>query len=239
MSGETIVLMWTALSLGFFHTVFGPDHYLPFVAMAKARGWSISKTSLITFLCGLGHVFSSVILGFIGIALGIAVCKLEAIESLRGEFAAWLLIAFGFTYFIWGLHRAIRNKPHVHLHVHDRGNLHEHSHGHNDEHLHVHAAKEKAANNITPWILFTIFVFGPCEPLIPLVMYPAARGSMASVAVVTAAFAATTILTMLFLVGSLSYGLLKLPLVRLERYSHALAGLSIFLCGGAIKFLGL
>jgi hypothetical protein len=35
------------------------------------------------------------------------------------------------------------------------------------------------------------------------------------------------------------YGLSKLPLQKLERYSHALAGLAILLCGAAIKFLGL
>jgi len=34
-------------------------------------------------------------------------------------------------------------------------------------------------------------------------------------------------------------GLSRLPLGRLERYSTALAGLLIFLCGGAIKWLGL
>jgi hypothetical protein len=31
----------------------------------------------------------------------------------------------------------------------------------------------------------------------------------------------------------------KLPLAKLGRYSHGLAGLAILLCGGAIKVLGL
>ena len=34
-------------------------------------------------------------LGFLGIALGIAVARLEGVESTRGEIAAWLLIGFG------------------------------------------------------------------------------------------------------------------------------------------------
>ena len=88
MSKETIILIWTAASLGFIHTVLGPDHYLPFIVMSKARGWSIFKTALITILCGLGHVVSSVILGFLGILFGVAVFKLEAVESFRGEIAA-------------------------------------------------------------------------------------------------------------------------------------------------------
>ena len=35
-------------SLGFVHTVLGPDHYIPFIFMAKARKWTMRKTSLIT-----------------------------------------------------------------------------------------------------------------------------------------------------------------------------------------------
>ena len=237
MTGETIILMGTALSLGFFHTLFGPDHYLPFIAISKARRWSMLKTGIVTLLCGIGHVLSSVVLGFAGIALGIAVFKLEAIESFRGEFAAWLLLIFGFTYFIWGLHRAIRNKPHAHLHHHHDDETHEHLHVHNEGHAHFHEVKARA--NITPWVLFLIFVFGPCEPLIPLLMYPAAKGSIFSVAMVTAVFGLTTIATMLTMVMAFSYGLARSPLFKIERFGHALAGLVIFLCGGAIKFLGL
>ena len=41
MSPETTVLALTAAAIAFVHTLLGPDHYLPFVAMAKARGWSM------------------------------------------------------------------------------------------------------------------------------------------------------------------------------------------------------
>jgi len=88
-------------------------------------------------------------------------------------------------------------------------------------------------------VLFTIFVFGPCEPLIPLIMYPAARHNMASVAIVALVFGVVTIGTMLAVVMTSNYGLSKLPLRSLEKYSHALAGLTILLSGGAIKLLGL
>ena len=81
MNNESLLLMITAITIGFIHTILGPDHYLPFLVLSKARKWSISKTLGITFLCGLGHVLSSIVLGIIGITLGIAVFKLEAIES--------------------------------------------------------------------------------------------------------------------------------------------------------------
>ena len=236
MSNEIAILAGTAATIGFVHTILGPDHYLPFIVLSKARKWSSGKTVMITVLCGIGHVLSSVVLGFIGIALGIAVFKLEAVESFRGELAAWLLIAFGFTYFIWGLHRAIRHRTHEHSHVHDDEEHHLHPHKHLGGHSHPHSSE---LGSLTPWVLFTIFVFGPCEPLIPLIMYPAAKNDMISVAMVASIFGLTTIVTMLSIVLASSYGLSRLPLRRLEKYSHALAGLTIFLSGGAIKFLGL
>jgi len=236
MSEEIIILAGTAASLGFVHTILGPDHYLPFIVLAQSRKWSGIKTAMITFLCGLGHILSSVVLGFIGLLLGIAVFKLETIESWRGDIAAWILIIFGLTYFIWGLHRAIRNRPHQHFHSHEDGAPHIHSHRHVGSHSHVH---ESQRGNLTPWLLFIIFVFGPCEPLIPLLIYPAATHNYLSAAIVAAIFGLTTITTMLIIVLSAVYGLSKLSWSKMERYAHAVAGLMILLCGGAIKFLGL
>ena len=236
MTSETVLLAGTAATIGLVHTVFGPDHYVPFIALSKARKWGVAKTTLITLLCGLGHILSSVILGFAGIALGAAVFSIQAIESFRGEITAWFLIVFGFTYFIWGIHRALRSLRHEHKHVHQNDEVHSHSHNHIADHSHVHIEK---SGSITPWVLFIIFIFGPCEPLIPLVMYPAAKHNMMSVTLVTTAFGLTTIGTMLALVLASYYGLSKITIPRLERYSHALAGLAILVCGGAVKFLGL
>jgi sulfite exporter TauE/SafE len=229
-----VVIAGTAASIGFLHTLLGPDHYVPFIALARSGRWSLRKTALVTFLCGIGHVGSSVVLGFAGIALGAAVTRIKAIEASRGNIAAWVLIAFGLVYFAWGLRRGIRSREHTHAHRHGAEAEHEHAHTHNTGHMHVHAG-----SNPTPWILFTIFVFGPCEPLIPLVMYPAAQHNMAGVAIVAGVFGSTTIATMLVVVLASTFGFKLLPTRKLERYSHALAGLAIFLCGIAVQFLHL
>ena len=236
MKNELAILMITAASIGFLHTLFGPDHYVPFVVMAKARKWSLVKTSWITLLCGLGHIFSSVLIGLAGIALGITVSKLNVIESFRGGLAAWMLLAFGLVYFIWGMHRAFKNRPHTHWHTHSEKTEHLHTHKHDNDHLHVHNEDGK---NITPWILFTIFLFGPCEPLIPLLMYPAAKSSYWGLLLVTGIFGSVTIITMLSIVIISSWGINFLPIRKLERFTHALAGGAILLCGMAIIFLGL
>jgi nickel/cobalt transporter (NicO) family protein len=237
MTNEISILIVTAATIGFFHTLFGPDHYLPFIVMAKSGKWSKIKTAWITILCGIGHVTGSVILGILGIAAGIAVSSIEGIESFRGDIAAWLFIAFGFVYFAWGIKRAVKNKPHTHPHVHEDGTLHEHEHTHRLEHTHVHEKPVK--KSLTPWILFTIFVFGPCEPLIPLLMYPAAMHSTSGLVLVTLAFSITTIGTMLVVVMISLWGINLIPMEKLERYTHALAGAAICLSGCAIIFLGL
>ena len=237
MNKELMALYITAAAIGFVHTVFGPDHYLPFIVMARARRWSLMKTGLLTFICGLGHIMSSVVIGVLGIIFGIGVMRLEALEAFRGNLAGWVLIAFGFTYFIWGLHRMFKNRPHRHFHSHIDCTSHSHNHSHISEHTHVHDEPKK--RNVTPWVLFTIFILGPCEPLIPILMYPAAKSSIVGVAGVTLIFGIVTIVTMFSIVMISSFGINLVPLERLERYTHVLAGGTICLCGLAIQFLGL
>jgi len=237
MTTDLSILLVTAASIGFVHTVFGPDHYLPFVAMAKAGDWSRRKMFWVTVLCGLGHVASSVAIGLLGVWLGWTVGGMESFESSRGNWAAWGLIGFGLAYGLWGLNRAIRNRPHRHVHAHADGTVHVHGHGHRSDHAHAHT--ESSNKPLTPWVLFTIFVLGPCEPLIPILMIPASQHSWWGLGTVTAVFGVVTITTMTALAFALLYGMRLVPLGRLERWSHALAGLTLFACGGAIKWLGL
>ena len=237
MSPEIITLTVTAASIGFLHTLTGSDHYLPFIVLSKARNWTYAKTIWITILCGLGHVGSSIVLGAIGIFFGLGVAKLEFFEGYRGSVAAWLFIVFGLIYFIWGLQRGIKNKGHKHLHIHEDGNLHNHDHVHEENHDHSKAKESK--KSLTPWILFTIFVFGPCEPLIPLLMYPAAKESTGGTILVASVFGIVTIFTMLTMVLLPLLGLKMLPMRFLERYMHAIAGFTVLICGLGIEFLGM
>ena len=50
---------------------------------------------LVTAACGVGHVTGSILLGFVGISIGAALHRLQWIEGLRGDLAAWALTAFG------------------------------------------------------------------------------------------------------------------------------------------------
>ncbi|MBX3395731.1 MAG: sulfite exporter TauE/SafE family protein [Phycisphaerae bacterium] len=225
----------TAISLGFLHTILGPDHYLPFVAMSRIWHWSLPRTLVITMLCGIGHVLSSAVLGIVGIALGLGLEKLEAVESVRSDLAAWALIAFGLVYLVWGMRAAYRNRPHTHLSI-GGGMIVEAHHGPEHAEVHDSASEMPRHASMTPWILFTIFVFGPCEVLIPLLIFPAATGQITSVWWVTFLFGITTIATMIAIVVALLLGVKSLRLRAFERFGHAAAGAVLLSCGLAIKF---
>jgi len=227
-------LLVAAFGVGTIHTLLGPDHYLPFIMLAQARGWSRLRTVLVTTACGLGHVASSVVLGGLGIAFGVTVGRLETVEAGRGSVAAWAIVVFGTAYALWGLRHALRRRTGLEAHVHG-DDVHIHNHGltpHGHEHQRVGA-------KTTFWTLFIIFVLGPCEPLIPLFALPASQGRW-DVAILTAVvFGVATLASM---VGATLAGYEGFKLVRLgplERWSHVVAGCVIAAAGLSVIYLGL
>ena len=235
MTKADAILIISSLAVGFFHTLTGPDHYLPFIVLGTTRKWDNKKTAFVVIICGLGHILSSVLLGLFGIALGAALTGLLKIESARGEIASWLLIGLGLAYMIWGIRQSYKNKAHSHLHNHEN-TIHDHNHDHHGTHIHVHETDKKS---ITPWVLFLVFVFGPCEPLIPLLMYPSANQNYLLIGTVAIVFGLATISAMLVMTFLGIYGISLINPGSIERHIHALAGLTILLCGVAIKWLGL
>lgn len=231
---ELSILLVSAASLGFIHTLLGPDHYLPFIVLSKARNWTQSKTLWITFISGVGHVAGSVIIGIIGIAMGISLTKLEAFEANRGEMVGWLLMAFGLAYSIYGVYKFIKNGGHTHLpkflvpkKVREA------------QHLSKNAEAEKEdKTKLTPWLLFLIFVFGPCEVLIPLLIFPAAEHSTIGIAAVSIIFGLATILTMMTVVFAGYKGTSILKFKKGEKSWHLIAGLIILIAGLGMTFLG-
>ncbi len=229
---ELYLLFGSAATFGFVHTILGPDHYLPFIVLSKARNWSGNKTMWITFFSGVGHVASSVLIGMIGIALGISLNKLEFIESFRGEMVGWMLFAFGIGYTIYGIYKYLNSTHHFHLpdflvpkKVRDL------------RHLPVENQKEDNTK-LTPWILFLIFVFGPCEVLIPLLIFPAYESSTFGMIAVALIFGITTVLTMMLAVyiGYKGFSLVKFK--KQESYLHLVAGMLILVSASGILFFG-
>jgi nickel/cobalt transporter (NicO) family protein len=232
-SGQ-LALLATAAVVGLVHTITGPDHYLPFVAMSRAGNWSMRKSLTVTACCGAGHVASSIALGFAGLVLGTAVSGLVTVEEFRGNVAGWLLFGFGLAYLLWGLRLAWNNRPHEHVRVHVDETICSHPHTHDHNYAPVHA--NDGARVVTPWVLFLIFAFGPCEPLIPLLMYPAASIGLGNSLLAAAVFGSATIGTMLLVVMLGCAGVSQLSNPTLTRYSQAICGAAVAACGAAVCF---
>jgi ABC-type nickel/cobalt efflux system permease component RcnA len=228
---EAHILLATAFSIGFVHTIIGPDHYLPLALFAKANKWKKKKLYFSTVMSGFAHVIGTVILGFLGILIGISLNTIDFIQESRADFATWVLIAFGFFYFLYGIRHARKSKMHSHEHSHgDFKHTHEHNHFH--DHSHMHTEK----SNKSFWVLFLFFVLGPCEALIPILMYPAAEQNYLLVTSVVFVFGITTILTMLVAVHFAYKGINFINFKKIENHWHSIAGATIMLSGAAILF---
>ena len=212
----TSLLLGTAASLAVVHTLLGIDHSLPFVALGRARGWLLGRTLLVTALCGAGHVASSVLIGAVGVGLGIATDALLWLESARGELAAALLIGFGLTYAAWAVWRGLRKRDGTRL-----------------------QGGPVVADRVTPWALFIVFVLGPCEPLIPLMVVPGMARDWLAVAAVVGVFGLLTVAAMLLAVVAAWRGVALLGAGRIGRHADVAAGLVIAASGAAVLFLGL
>lgn len=234
--GAGWLLLTTAFGLGALHTAVGVDHTLPFVVLARAQRWSLRRLWLVTAACGLAHVLSSALLAAGGVAAGVTLERLRWMETHRAEIAGWLLIGFGLAYASAGVYRHLRARRHSHEHVHGDGVVHAHPHSHHAEHTHPHLG---AAPALTGWTLFVILVFGPCEPLIPIVMVPALHHEWGRVVALVGVFALATLATMLAAVTLGFHGIGVARPAFLHTHAHTLAGVAILAVGIAVRVFGL
>jgi len=92
------LLLTTAAATAAFHTLI-PDHWLPFVLVGRARGWSARTTAFVSGLSALVHTLLSIGLGIAALAIGQAAARVigESLERSSGV----LLVVFGVEYAAW------------------------------------------------------------------------------------------------------------------------------------------
>jgi sulfite exporter TauE/SafE len=147
-----------------------------------------------------------------------------------------MVIAFGLLYTAYGIYKYVRRGAHFHLPSFMRPK----SIRHRDLHLaDRELEKEDNGGRLTPWILFLIFVFGPCEVLIPMLVYPAAEHSTIGIVLVALVFGIATVGTMMLVVLLGYKGVSMVRFKGKEHQLHLYAGLVILLAGVGMQFLGL
>jgi hypothetical protein len=174
-------------------------------------------------------VWSSVLLGLGGAAIGWSLSRIKWLETVRGGLAGWALLVFGLAYSIWGF---IKARPHKHFDMYEDGKIYVY------EHKHGELVPPSERHAVTPWVLFIIFLLGPCEPMIPLLYFPAAKNSWTGMVLLIVIYTFFTLATMLFMVIAGYFGFSFLKTEKLERYVHALGGITIFICGAGMIFMG-
>lgn len=107
-----LTLLAGSAVLSFFHALI-PSHWLPVLAIGRQENWPIRQILWVTFLAGLAHVLSTVLLGTILAALG------GALAEKAEFFALWvapaLLTGLGLFY-------VYRHYYHHHFHL-QRNNM--------------------------------------------------------------------------------------------------------------------
>jgi len=206
------VLLLTALTTGVVHTILGPDHTVPLIALARDRAWTPARTLGLTLACGLFHLASAGVLAWLVLMGGLRSGLLGLSEATWASTAGWLLVGLGAAYALWGLRRALGSpRP--------------------------RATGGEAAFS---WALFLVFILGPCEPLIPLLLWPAGRGDLGATVLTFGVFGLATLGTMVLTVGALTFGLRRwTPGPRVTRFGSLLAGLAIGASGLAVAVGGL
>jgi nickel/cobalt transporter (NicO) family protein len=224
------VLPSAAAAAGAMHTLI-PDHWLPFVLIARARGWDPLRVAWLSGLSALIHTGLSIGLGLSALALGLGAA--ERMGQTLARIGPGLLIAFGLLYAGW----AWRKGGHFHpggRWLHRRGLAAcagEEGPG-NPEHLHYHADQELIRGGLS-WSgvgLALIIGLNPCVLIFPLIVAAAPHGSGA-VALVVLAYSVPTVSLMVGLstLGARLGWAVGLP--GAVRHAEAASGLLIALVG--------
>ena len=233
-----LALIVAAVSIGSIHSL-APDHWVPFAALARAERWSVRRTSVVTALCGLGHVTASVALGLLGVVFGRELLETlgERLESVAGL----LLIGFGIAYGLWGLRRALGGRVHAHAHAHGYAHVHRPPLDHEPSILSCQPSAishGEVHRPLTAWTLFLLFSADPCVAVIPLMFASAPLGWPTTLSVIVA-YEVATIGTMVALVLPARAAATVARGAWMDRHGDALAGAVVALVGIAVLGLGI
>ncbi len=221
MTEAGLALVLTTIITAIVHTLI-PDHWLPFVLVSKAEGWSDRRTATLTALSGTLHVTLSIALGLALPILGKgAQAAVEGVGARLEAASAWLLIFFGIAYMLWFLFKG--------GHVHSFG-IHPHHNPGDPEPPRTLGLRLK---DLSGYSLTFVVGFNPCILVIPCI-YGAAQISGLTLAAVTLSFAVSTVVSMVAVTMLGRRGTLRLTSPFLTRYGEALSGGLIALTGLAL-----
>ena len=193
----------TGFVIAFLHAAI-PTHWLPFVLVGRAQGWSGRKTLGVAVLAGGGHIASTVALGVILTVAGMAL--LDDFGPLLARGAGLLLIAVGLYYLLLRRARGADAAP---------------------------APRRFRSDRTAILGLVGVLSLSPCESFLPVYL-SGVRYGWGGFLMLTAVLAAATLIAMLAFTSLSMFGVARLRLTLIERYENALLGGALCLLGGLV-----
>jgi nickel/cobalt transporter (NicO) family protein len=196
----------TSLLIGSFlismlHAVI-PNHWLPVLAIGKKHGWSLAETTRITFIAGMAHVLSTVIIGLLLGMIGVELT--EHIDDFTRIIGPSVLILMG-LYFI--------RQHYTHHHFH----------------LQRKQLEKKTKSSIILALIIAMFL-SPCMEIEAYFLLAGSKGwfVLAAIAVM---YSVITITGMLIWIRIVYKGLLKLNWHKWEHNAGIITGLVLIITG--------
>jgi len=195
-----ITLIVGSLILSVLHALI-PNHWLPVLAIAKKGNWSMQQTTKVTFIAGLSHALSTVL---IGVIIGVTGFQLAAnVEYFAAYIAPAVLTALGIFY------------------------IYQH---HKHKHFHLHRHKEIVSDNKVIFSLVVAMFFSPCFEIEAYFLMAGARGWW-MVTLLALLYTLVTVSGMVIWVSITYRGLLKLNWHTLEHNAGVITGITLVLTG--------
>jgi putative Mn2+ efflux pump MntP len=201
-----ITLLAGSLVLSILHALI-PNHWLPVLAIAKKENWSLSHTTLITFIAGLSHALSTVIVGVLVGLVGITLA--DKVTSFAHLIASSALIVLGLFYTYQHLKR---------------------------KHFHLHKRNEIVSDKKVITSLVVAMFFSPCLEIEAYFLMAGTQGWW-MVPLLASLYIAVTVGGMVAWVRFTYTGLLKLNWHTLEHNAGIITGPTLVLTGIASFFI--
>jgi nickel/cobalt transporter (NicO) family protein len=189
-----------SLVLSVLHALI-PNHWLPVLAISRKEGWTLSETTVVTFVSGSAHALSTVLIGLIIGLVGVTLA--DSVSHFTHIIAPAILISLGIFY------------------------IYQH---HRHKHFHLHAdAKILSKKRVIVGLVIAMF-FSPCFEIEAYFLVAGAHG-WSQVAILAILYTLVTVSGMVLWIRMAYQGLVRLNWHALEHNAGIITGVTLVLTG--------
>ena len=196
-----VSILTGSLIISLLHAII-PNHWLPVLAIGRKEGWSLAETTSITFIAGMAHVLSTIIIGLLLAMIGSELT--EHIEDFTKIIGPSILILIG-LYFV--------RQHYTHHHFH----------------LEKKQIEKKSKSSIIVALAIAMFL-SPCMEIEAYFLLAGSKGWY-FLALIASLYTIITITGMLIWIRIAYKGLLKLNWHKWEHNAGIITGMVLIVTG--------